>query len=515
MPLTITYHWDFGDGYTSDEEIPTHKWLRAGLYTVTLVVTTELGVSTLTNGVLVIAPSDKAVSEFTLRLAIEKAQGAGWSECEGDSWVSPKADYGILWMIDDNEVPRMLIEDEDDDCVWEEATFDAVIYQDSAYVDKYYDEILRFSGYRWLLSAAGTAEYYLDKPDGGNPYVDAPKKIELDGVEATQGTLGSLAVEEWAYGDNDANGYDTIYIRIIGDLDPDGRAIGYVHGFWWTEIDTEMHFKEDIADPRKQQNKIEVQESHIFTRPQEPENKGDDEFDSNGYRIAQEFSLEVNVDGNLSLPFASIEDIPESGDLVFSGVKVEARRLQFILKSTASQFQLVGRNHTIVAKPKQGSRTERESGSSNRQIILATSLYHISRSSLNPLLERVSGDTIDGDVTQTTGPDGMGESAIILNAPLNLLNDAVVGSYTLFFWRSTAAPVATIPLLPALTQQGVTFDAWQLMYVTGVNCPANLVVTVGTVYDIKLFNGDITDNLASYYADVRYNEEPKIYLPGM
>jgi len=25
MPLTITYHWDFGDGYTSDEEIPTHK----------------------------------------------------------------------------------------------------------------------------------------------------------------------------------------------------------------------------------------------------------------------------------------------------------------------------------------------------------------------------------------------------------------------------------------------------------------------------------------------------------
>ena len=515
MAITTTYFWEFGDGYTSVEETPTHSYAREGIYPVTLTVTTEIGSLSLTNYVTVLAPTDVEIAEFTLRLAIEKAQGLGWSECEGEDWVRPKADYGILAMIDDNDVSRMLIEDENDDWIWEEATFDAVGFQNPSYVDKYYEDSLRNSDWRWLISGLGTGEYYLDKPDGGNPYLDEPKKLEFNGIEATPGILGSLAADEWAFGDNDALGYETIYVRLAGDLDPDGRPDDFVRGFWWTEIDTETHYKEDVADPRKQEDKQEVLESHVFTRPQEPENKGDDEYDSNGYRIAQEFDLEVNVEGILRTPFATVEDVPENGDLVFAGEKVEARRLQFIFKSATSEFQVVGRNHEIVAKPKQGSRAERSSASDVAQLALAGMSYWLSRHAFTPLLERVAGDIIVGDVTQVAGPDSVSNSAMQLNLNLNLLNEAIAGTYTVFFWRSIVAPVAIIPLLPALTQQGVTFNGWDLMYVTGANCPANLVITLGNVFDIRIYASNVVQYLANYYTDVTTNEEPKIFLPGI
>ena len=42
-----SYHWDFGDGSTSTELIPNHKYTRAGLYTITLIVTGSGGADTL------------------------------------------------------------------------------------------------------------------------------------------------------------------------------------------------------------------------------------------------------------------------------------------------------------------------------------------------------------------------------------------------------------------------------------------------------------------------------------
>lgn len=512
MAITITYFWDFGDGYTSYEQIPVHKYARAGTYTVSLTVTTEMGSLTVSNDLVVIAPTDIEISEFSLRMAVEKAHGIGWSECEGNGWVTPKADYGVLGIIDDNDVFRMLIEDENDDWVWEEATFDAVAFQNPSYVDKYYTDSIRTDDWRWILSASGTSEYYLDKPDGGNPYLDQPKKLEFDGTEATAGTLGSLSAGEWAYGDNDALGYNTIYVRLVDSTDPDGKLTDFIMGFWWTEIATETWYKENAADPA---NRHEVQESHINTRPQEPENKGDNNYDSNGYRSAQEFDLEVYADGNLNTPFATVDNIPENGDIVFSGEKVEARRLQFVFKSATSEFQIVSRNHNVVVKPKQGTRTERSSGSSNSETVIALPQLYISRNAFLPLLERISGEEIDGDVTQTAGPDGYSNSAITLNQNLSLLNDAIAGTYTFMFWRAVAAPVATVPLLPALTQQGATSNGWQLMYVVGTVCPANLVITVGDVFDIRLYSSDISAYLGAYYTDVINNEEPKIYLPGM
>lgn len=49
----VTYAWDFGDGNTSTQQNPTHTYVDNGTYTVTLIVTDDCGVDTVTTTVTV------------------------------------------------------------------------------------------------------------------------------------------------------------------------------------------------------------------------------------------------------------------------------------------------------------------------------------------------------------------------------------------------------------------------------------------------------------------------------
>ena len=75
------------------------------------------------------------------------------------------------------------------------------------------------SAYVWTASGSGTDEWYLLSQFGGPPNIfgeptsltrSTPPSTEL---LITPGTIGSLAADEWGYGDNDELGFDTIYIR--------------------------------------------------------------------------------------------------------------------------------------------------------------------------------------------------------------------------------------------------------------------------------------------------------------
>jgi PKD repeat protein len=48
LGFPTTWHWDFGDGYTSDEQNPTHVYENVGTYDVTLTVTGLSGSSSIT-----------------------------------------------------------------------------------------------------------------------------------------------------------------------------------------------------------------------------------------------------------------------------------------------------------------------------------------------------------------------------------------------------------------------------------------------------------------------------------
>ena len=96
------------------------------------------------------------------------------------------------------------------------------------------------NGFRWQPSAAA-GEYYLENIGGGSPELALPEIVTIGGSEATRGTQGSLAAGEWAFGDNaliDDLGFNTIYVRLAGGIDPDMSGPGHVqavNGYKWTK----------------------------------------------------------------------------------------------------------------------------------------------------------------------------------------------------------------------------------------------------------------------------------------
>lgn len=87
------------------------------------------------------------------------------------------------------------------------------------------------STYKWTLSGSGTAEYHVELSGSGDPSLTEAKSVYLDGKHnlATEGSaLGSLTVGQWKWGNNDTLGYDTLYVRLADDTDPDTHPVDYV-----------------------------------------------------------------------------------------------------------------------------------------------------------------------------------------------------------------------------------------------------------------------------------------------
>ena len=83
--------------------------------------------------------------------------------------------------------------------------------------------------YQWTASSGGTSEYYLEAAGGGQPTdIIYPDDVLEDSSVMTAGTLSSLTPGQWAFGDADTLGFDTIYVRLSDNTDPDTKADDFV-----------------------------------------------------------------------------------------------------------------------------------------------------------------------------------------------------------------------------------------------------------------------------------------------
>jgi hypothetical protein len=91
---------------------------------------------------------------------------------------------------------------------------------------------LRNARHAWTASGSGTNEYYVRTAAGADPgFVATPPTttgVYINSAAATKGTLGSLTAGQWGYGDNDALGYSTVYVRLSGGGDPDAQDADHV-----------------------------------------------------------------------------------------------------------------------------------------------------------------------------------------------------------------------------------------------------------------------------------------------
>lgn len=75
----------------------------------------------------------------------------------------------------------------------------------------------------WTASGSGTNEYYLLNTAAGYTATE-PDRVKELGIILVKGSLGSLGIAQWGWGDNDALGYNTIYIRLTDEADPDSKC---------------------------------------------------------------------------------------------------------------------------------------------------------------------------------------------------------------------------------------------------------------------------------------------------
>lgn len=83
----------------------------------------------------------------------------------------------------------------------------------------------------WTESSAASGKWYLtDNVDAtDNPYILEPDAVVVDGVKLTKGTIGTLAAQQWAWGDTNSLGFSTVYVRITGDGTPSAQEIYAVY----------------------------------------------------------------------------------------------------------------------------------------------------------------------------------------------------------------------------------------------------------------------------------------------
>lgn len=88
---------------------------------------------------------------------------------------------------------------------------------------------LRTSSLRWVLSAAGAGIYYVELIGGGSASLANPTSVSENGVELNRksSAVGLLA-GEFFYGDADALGFNTVYVRLSDSADPDSKELDYV-----------------------------------------------------------------------------------------------------------------------------------------------------------------------------------------------------------------------------------------------------------------------------------------------
>jgi hypothetical protein len=155
-----------------------------------------------------------------------------WLSTDGDNgyWypettvsLPPFIQLPLLDAEPQNPRPGMIVHA--DGYAWDPSSIGA----NSSYL-VYYGQSEMINGANWTQSGAVGTEFY-----AGTGY-NEPDELVINGAIGTRGTVGSLAVGEWDFADNDTIGESRIYVRITGDADPDSKSAGYIVSRKWTAI---------------------------------------------------------------------------------------------------------------------------------------------------------------------------------------------------------------------------------------------------------------------------------------
>lgn len=191
-----------------------------------------------------------------------------------------------------------------------DSTLRFVTFDDQGEHGLVYQDLVSAGVFKWTASAHGTDEYRLEIASGGSPGVMQVMSLYFENTLLTAGTAGSLAVGQWAWGDNDTLGYSTLYVRMpAGEAaDPDAQ----VDGALWTNIELATPYGEDdLLDIQFTQSADVMFLVHPDYPPQKISRYGDYEWEIE--------PLDATGDG----PYSSDHDPASAQPAAYTGSNVQ------------------------------------------------------------------------------------------------------------------------------------------------------------------------------------------------
>ena len=287
-----------------------------------------------------------------------------------------------------------------------------------------------------------------------------------------------------------------------GVVPEDGGAAEIEWSKWCGEI---------VSDPRRQNDTLELNESHVFIRPQIAMNDGRTGYNSNGMRSGFTLNLSDYTEGDQRTPIGIATDVPVDGDVVFSGVKVEGRRHMIRITGSTSEVKVAGISHNFVSKPRPASVANRQTGDTNSQLSLSTGLqWWYSRGKAlgyNRVDKQIYAPTF-GVLSRATGVDGRQTAFTI--PPGELQVGPVVpmgGEVTVYFVMCCADGTLDPHESTDVVQHGDAFNGWVVK--TGKlrrnDSGGHATIRQGVYYDVRTFLTDRSGYAEEYYNNLRYS----------
>jgi len=245
---------------------------------------------------------------------------------------------------------------------------------------------------------------------------------------------------------------------------------------------------------------VEMLETYMVFRTVNTANINATGYDAYGLPNTLQVNYDLLKDG-LLIAFAGSTLVPIKRDIVVDR-KEKGNALQIKLSGQSAEFKL--RKIESFLKVSDFAHNATSLTEITYQEILSNPVMWFSRES--NMIDRCTGQSISsGTITNISGPDGRDDSAFQIGTSLQFLNSSYPLG-TLMIWHKTGLTIAGI----SLTEVGQS-GTWILSYAT--NIPANLIITSGDVFDIRLFSGTVTLAAMQHYFDNVSQHNGDMYLP--